>query len=248
MAVHLRVQDDVAVITLDAPPLNVLTLGLLADLDAALDRAGEARSVLLESAIGGVFSAGADLKLAAAGTVAEFAAYLDTLNRVVDRLAFWPAPTVAAIEGRALGGGLELALACDLRVVGATAAVGLPEIRLGLMPGAGGLHRLATWTPRPVVLDLLLTGRELVGEDIVRAGLAQYLEADPHDAATALATRLAAGSPGAMRGIKAAVRQAADTPAMAAVIEREQVLELFGSPHGREGVAAFLGRRAPVFR
>jgi enoyl-CoA hydratase/carnithine racemase len=248
MPVRLSRHDDLAVVQIDEPPLNVLTIDLLTEIEAVLDQAVGSRALLVESAIVGTFSAGADLKLAAQGSVVGFSDYLDVLNRVVDRVAGWPAPTIAVIEGQAFGGGLELAIACDLRVVGPQATVGLPESRLGLMPGAGGVHRLATWCPRPVVLDLLLTGRGLVGQEIVSGGLAQYLSADPSDTAHALARTLAAASPEAMQTIKLTIEQVERAPGTAARAERERLLELFGSPNGREGVQAFIERRAPVFR
>src|SRR5262245_44348018 len=139
------VADGVMVVTLRRPPANALGLPIIEGLGAALDEADrrpDVKVLVVRSAVPGFFAAGADIKHMAAVDAASFTAYGDKLRGVLDRLAAPDRISIAAVEGVALGGGLELAMACTLRVGGAAARFGLPEVRLGLIPGAGGTQRL----------------------------------------------------------------------------------------------------------
>lgn len=244
--------DGVAMITLDRPPVNALGEPIIEGLVAAFDRA-EADGVsvvLVTSAVERFFAAGADLTLFDDIDSAGFLDYLDRLRGQIERAATGPWVSIAVVEGHALGGGLELAMACTLRVVSTAARLGVPEVKLGLLPGAGGTQRLPRLIGRGPALDLLLTGRSLHGEEAYRRGLVDRLT-DAGQAltdATALAQELAAGASGAHRAIIECVDVAARLDlAEGMAFERRQVAALFDTPDGREGVAAFLDKRGPDF-
>jgi enoyl-CoA hydratase/carnithine racemase len=133
----------VMVVTLNRPPANALGLPVLDGLHAALDAAEASLKVMIvASAVDGFFAAGADIRHMSSADAASFAAYGDRMRAVNDRLAAAPWISVAAVDGLALGGGLELAISCTMRVSGPRARYGLPEVKLGLIPGAGGTQRL----------------------------------------------------------------------------------------------------------
>ena len=243
--------DDVGVITLDRPPANALGNAVIDGLHAACDRidAGAGAAVVC-SAVPGFFAAGADLALLRTLDRDRFDDYLQRLRGALERIAASPWVSVAALDGHALGGGLELAAACTLRVGSLRARLGVPEVKLGLLPGAAGTQRLPRLMGRGAALDLLLTGRSVDGEEALRLGLLDRLVADgsPLAEASAWAKTLAAGPRSAHAAIIRCVDAARDLPfASGLAIERDEVLELFDTPDGREGVAAFLDKRRPVF-
>ena len=158
---------------------------------------------------------------------------------------------MAAVDGAALGGGLELALACDLRVASERAHLGVPEIRLGLLPGAGGTQRLPRLLPRGVALQMLLTGAPLGAVDAHRLGLVNELSGDAPALVVAerLARELAAGPPLALRTAKRLVQRGATLPLPDAIeLERAMVAGLFATEDAAEGLAAFRAKRTPEFR
>ena len=136
---------------------------MITGVNAALDAFAEsaARALVVTSAIDGFFAAGADIKLMAAADTDAFSAYGTSLRRLLGRIAGLDRPSIAAIDGRALGGGLELALACSLRIGSSRVFLGLPEPKLGLIPGAGGTQRLPRLVGRGRALEIMLTGREV---------------------------------------------------------------------------------------
>ena len=148
---------------LNRPPANALGPAITEGLHAALDEADAAapKVLIVSSGLPGFFAAGADIKHMTTVDATSFKAYGDGLRSGLDRLAAHPALSIAAIDGLALGGGLELAMACTLRVAGADAKLGLPEVKLGLIPGAGGTQRLPRLVGRGAALDIMLTGRQI---------------------------------------------------------------------------------------
>src|SRR5918992_3548355 len=173
--------DGVLGILLQRPPANALGLPIVDGLHAALDRADQDRHVnvlVVASRIDGFFAAGADIKHMATIDGAGFQAYGDALRGVLDRLAEPERISVAAIDGVALGGGLELAMACTLRVGSARARFGLPEVKLGLIPGAGGTQRLPRLVGRGRALHIILTGRDVGAEEAYAIGLIDRLVDD----------------------------------------------------------------------
>jgi enoyl-CoA hydratase len=246
-----EVDGRVLVATMQSPPANALSLDLVGGLEDTCDAvlAHGARAVVLCSAVEGFFVAGADLKLLGSADRASFGAYLARVRAVFERLTALPAVSIAAIDGHALGGGLELAMACTLRVAGPRARLGVPEIKLGLFPGAAGTQLLPRLVGRGPALDLLLTGRSTDGEEGHRLGLVDRF--DPEGAkpsAQALAHEIAQFPSSAIAAIGRCVRAAQDQPLTEGVrVENEEILALFEGEDAREGVTAFLEKRPARF-
>lgn len=245
--------DGVSTITLARPPANALGEPIIAGLTTAFDRAEADGSsvVVIRSAVEGFFAAGADLTLFDDIDQIGFLHYLDRLRAQIERADTGPWISIAAIDGHALGGGLELAMACTIRVASVEAKLGVPEVKLGLLPGAAGTQRLPRLIGRGAAIDLLLTGRSVDGEEADRLGLVDRL-AEPGstawEAASDLAGSLAVGPREAHQAILRCVETAGRTDlADGMEVERAEVAELFDSADGREGVRAFLAKRRPVF-
>jgi enoyl-CoA hydratase len=240
----------VVLVTLDRPPANALGPPILDGLHAAIDAAGDGVQVMIiASAVDGFFAAGADIKHMSAIDAASFAAYGDRMRHVNARLTAAPYLSVAAVDGLALGGGLELALACTMRVSGPRARYGLPEVRLGLIPGAGGTQRLPRLVGRGHALDVMLTGRQVRPDEALAMGLVDRLTGqDVVEAALALARELAAASLPAQQAVVEAVDAALDRPlAEGLAAEAKMVQDLFERGEAAEGLRAFLDKRPPRF-
>jgi enoyl-CoA hydratase/carnithine racemase len=242
--------DDVFTLALRRPPANALGLPIIAGLQAALDDVPSARVLVVASRVDGFFAAGADIKHMATVDGAEFAAYGDALRTLLNRFAAPNRISIAAIDGLALGGGLELALACTLRVGSERASFGLPEVKLGLIPGAGGTQRLPRLVGRGRALDMMLTGRPLDGAEAHAIGLIERLVApgEAEAAALALARELRELSQPALHAVVRSVDIAADLNLNAGLDrERSEEQRLFDAGEAREGIAAFLEKRPPEF-
>jgi enoyl-CoA hydratase len=249
-----RRDDAVAVLTLNRPDkLNALNEAVRQRLMDLLDElAGDdtVRVAVLHGAGDKAFVAGADVAEFASRTPAEQRAVYQR-RRVYDALADFPKPIVCAVHGYCLGGGSELALACDVRVADRTARFSQAEIRLGLIPGAGGTQRLARLVGPGHAMRLALTGDMIDAAEAHRIGLVEVLvdEGGHLDAALELASRMARWSPVALRLAKASVRQAMEAPLSAGLAyEKELFLAAFASDDGQEGVQAFVEKRDPRFR
>jgi enoyl-CoA hydratase/carnithine racemase len=244
--------DRVVVVRLAHPPVNALAAPVVAGLDAALDAfdASDARVLVIVSDVPGFFVAGADLRAMGGLDQDGFRRYLDALRRPVERIASAGRPSIAVLEGQALGGGLELAMAATLRVAGRDARLGLPETRLGLIPGAGGTQRLPRLVGRGRALDLMLTPRTIDAAEGHAIGLVDRLvdAGRAEDSAVAWATQLAGLPTSALAAVLRCVDDADDVP-LPEGLEREadRVADLFAGEDAREGVAAFLERRRPEF-
>jgi enoyl-CoA hydratase len=239
-------------VSMASPPANALSPALLDGLHAAIDAAEAARDVkvmVVCSALDGFFAAGADIKHLATIDAESFAAYGGRMRAVNDRLAAAPWVSVAAVGGLALGGGLELAMACTMRVSGPRARYGLPEVMLGLIPGAGGTQRLPRLVGRGRALDIMLTARQVPAGEALAIGLVDRLaEDDVNGAALALAGELARASLPAQRAVIRAVDAAFDLPLEAGfTFEAEQEQSLFSSGEAAEGITAFVAKRPPRF-
>ncbi|WP_273735368.1 enoyl-CoA hydratase/isomerase family protein [Mycolicibacterium septicum] len=251
-AVTWSAEESVLHIVLNRPPANALGPVIIEGLNAALDEADKLKPkvLIVSSALNGLFAAGADIKHMTTVDADSFRAYGDTLRSGLQRLVDQPALSIAAIEGLALGGGLELAMACTLRVAGASAKLGLPEVKLGLIPGAGGTQRLPRLVGRGPALDLMLTGRQLDAAEALRIGLVDRLvdTGGALAAARALAVELCAASAPAQRAVLRTVDAAADLPLPEGLsYEVEQIQQLFEDGEAAEGLAAFVGKRTPKF-
>lgn len=246
-------EGGVLTVTLQHPPANALGLPIIDGLHAALDAAdadGTVKVVVLRSGLAGFFAAGADIKHMSSVDAESFTAYGDRLRGVLDRLAAADRISIAAVDGLALGGGLELAMACTLRVGGADAKFGLPEVALGLIPGAGGTQRLPRLVGRGRALDIMLTARQVPAAEAHAIGLIDR----PADAGAAtevaleLARRLCGLSLPAQQAVIRTVDAAFDLPLEEGFrYEIAQEQELFEHGEAKEGLTAFLAKRAPKF-
>lgn len=236
-------------ITLNRPAAkNALNTAILAALAKALaDAAADpsVRAVLIHGADGN-FAAGADIGEIETKTTAEGA--VDPRKAHWAAIRAFPKPLIAAVDGFALGGGLELALMADLIVMGETARLGLPETNLGLIPGAGGTQRLLALAGRARASRLVLTGEIIDAATAFDWGIGSYLAAGPAlPDATALAAKIALRAPLALRAAKAAL-VAGDESARAFALERSRFESLLDTADKAEGIRAFREKRKPDFR
>jgi len=237
----------VAVVTIDRQDalnaLNVETLTELRDRLKEVAEDAEIRAVVLTGAGEKAFVAGADIKYMSSlepGQAKEWGALGHAAANLLEQM---PKPTIAAINGFALGGGCELALACDLRYASERANLGQPEINLGIVPGWGGTQRLARVCGVGVAKDLIYTGRTIDAETAYRVGLVNRVVDPVLDAAIETARELASKSPVALALAKRLVNMSPG----ALDREAEEFGDLFASEDAKEGLAAFVEKRAPNF-
>jgi enoyl-CoA hydratase/carnithine racemase len=249
------VEPGIVRLTFNRPDkLNALSTPMIRAFEAALDIIAADRAVrvvILCGAGGKAFVAGADIAEYQGNRAAAFAAYQFESRRVFDKLEALPQPTIAAIRGYALGGGFELALACDIVICAPSARLGLPEGLLGLSPGGGGTQRLTRSVGKQMASDIMLAARRITGERAFQLGLAVELPAEEAlmDAALARARAMLAVAPRAQAEMKRLIRQGFDAPLpVAQSFEQEVLLRLYASHDGQEGIDAFLAKRQPEFR
>ena len=233
-------------------PIGSHTSSALAAAVREIDADPTVRAAVVHGA-GRAFSAGADIdEINGFGGGSDFARFVKGITDALESIERSPVPFIAAIHGPAMGGGLELALACDLRVVCRTVKLGLPEAKLGVLPGAGGTQRLPRLVPQTVAFEMLVTGRPITGERAYEIGLVNQVCESPEEvlaAATALAEELAGGAPLVPQLTKSLLAETMLLPLYPAIErEREVATELFASADGREGFASFVAKRAAVFR
>lgn len=246
-------RGPVEVLTLNRPDKrNALNTGLRQALIIALEEiAADAsvRCIVLTGAGDKAFVAGADVTEFAGRDVAAQAATM-LGRRVYDVIAALERPVVAAINGVCLGGGLELALACDIRVASSTARFGQPEVNLGLIPGGGATQRLPRVVGMGAALRLILTGDPVDAAEALRIGLVEEITepADCLPRAIAIAERISRNSPVAVAAARRATRAALGLPLSAGLdLERATFLACFAAADRTEGIAAFLEKRPPRF-
>lgn len=249
--VHLQIDGAIAQIVIDNPDrLNAFTPAMLAELEthcAALEHAGDVRAVVVRAVAARAFCAGADITAWAGLSPFDFARHwVREGHRIFDRLARLRQPTVAAIHAPALGGGLELAAACDIRVMAPGATLGLPEAQVGIVPGWSGSQRLARLLPEPVVKEMALFGRRITAERALAMGFAAEVAEDARASAESIAARVLDLSPRAVEITKAMIHAGAgeDAPAL---IEALGSAAISASADRDEGVAAFRAKRKAAF-
>jgi enoyl-CoA hydratase/carnithine racemase len=245
--IETRREDGVCVLTLNRPDkLNALSTELEGELASALDADDVAgsRAVVIGGA-GRAFSAGADVDEMGGQWTDDLLRYYRETGGVYERVASLSQPTVAAIHGYCLGGGFELALACDLRVAARSAVFGLPEIELGILPSSGGTTRLVRAVGAARATELILARRRFDAGDAFRFGLVtEVVDEDPAGRALALAAELAALPPLAVQVTKGAIAAAAESGREAALlIERLAYAALAQTDEHRRATAAFGERR-----
>jgi enoyl-CoA hydratase len=243
----------VAVVTVDRQDaLNALDVPTLTELrdrlrDAAADE--DVRAVILTGAGEKAFVAGADIKYMSGLDVEQAKAWGALGHEAGRLLETMPKPTIAAVNGFALGGGCELALACDLRYASSGAKLGQPEVNLGIIPGWGGTQRLARVCGLGIAKELIFTGRTVDADEALRIGLVNGVHDPVLDKALEVAVLLASKSPVALRLMKALANRALGGDHEANLeAEAEMFGELFSSDDAKEGMTAFVEKREPVFR
>jgi enoyl-CoA hydratase/carnithine racemase len=247
------VENGVAAITLNHPPVNMLTPQLLNELEMTLDglAADEQVKVVTITGAGRVFIAGADINVIASIRSAEEGTELARRGQaVLNKIEASDKPVIAAINGMCLGGGLELALCCHLRIAADAARLGQPEINLGIMPGFGGTQRLPRLIGRAKALELMLTGEPLSATEAKAIGLVSHVvPADDLLRQTqGLARKIASKGQLAVRAVLRAVRKASSLPLPDGLaLEARLFGDICETQDKQEGVAAFLEKRHPKF-
>ena len=248
----LEAADRVATVTLNRPEaLNAISTELATELAEAFEPLTTdpgVRAVVLTGAGERAFCVGADLKQRAGFDDHGWFVQREAFRRGFAAVRRCPLPTVAAVAGFALGGGTELALACDLVVAAEDATFGLPEVRLGLVPAGGGTQLLVRRVGRSVARDLVLTGRRVEADEALRLGLADRVvpRGEALAAAAALAAEIAGNAPTAVRMAKWALEVGADLPLEAALeVEDQAWRRAVLSDDRREGIAAWMEKREP---
>jgi enoyl-CoA hydratase/carnithine racemase len=253
MAVAFAHADGIGTITLDNPPANSYDLIVMREFSRAVDEAigSDTRAVIVRSASEKFFSAGADVKRFLEGDVDANMEMIRVSQASFRRMAEAEQVFIAHINGHALGGGLEIALACDIRLANmGSYKLGTPEVTLGLLPGNGGTQRLTRMLGPSRAIELLLSGRTFSPQEALEWGLVAFLyeprEAD--DQARAYARRFSNGAPLAIAAIKRCVNEGGQLAlSEGLMLEAEQVERLFRSKDAEEGLRAFVEKRTPEF-
>ena len=253
--IKVETRDGIAIVTINRPDkLNALNDAVMADIDRAVAAAGADPAVgvvVLTGAGEKAFVAGADIGELAKQTVVGGKEKSIRGQAILARIEGLGKPVIAAVNGYAFGGGLELALACHLRYFASTAKVGLPEVGLGLIPGYGGTQRLPRIVGRGRALEMILTGEPVDAETALRIGLANRV-VEPEallDEAHRLAAAILSKAPVAVRlALEAVLRGESSGPAEGMRAERHLFGLAASTEDMREGTAAFLGKRKPAFR
>lgn len=252
--VQVKVQGGLMTITLNNPPVNALSTAALEALERACEQAEQdpnVRAVVI-TGTGPAFSAGADLK-EVGGISSPEQAQAKSANgiRVFSRIESLPVPVIAAINGLCLGGGMELAMACHIRLCSDRARLGQPEVNLGLIPGWGGTQRLPRLASKGSALRMLLTGDMISPQHALQIGIVDEVvpEGELLRQATGLAQRIASKSKVAVRQILSVVSEGVEAPlAQALQRENQAFAEVCRSEDAREGVTAFIEKRQPKFQ
>lgn len=246
-------QDNIATITLSSPPANALSSKLLKELGAALDEieSNETIRVVILHGEGRFFSAGADIKeFTSLSSPDESRDLAKSGQQLMERIEKFPKPIIAAIHGAALGGGLELAMACHMRVVTENAKLGLPELQLGIIPGFAGTQRLPRYVGVAKAAEMMLTSDPITGKDAVQLGLANHAvkEEELLDFTHKIAGKIAKKSPISIRAVIELLNNA-KTEEFYNSVEKEAELfsKCFATEDAKEGISAFLEKREPMF-
>jgi enoyl-CoA hydratase/carnithine racemase len=249
--VKLDTRGEVAIVWLDNPPANSLSPAVIDALEGAwqaIEAAGEVRAMILASPNPALFCAGADIKSFTQMDAAGGAGLLDRAHALLRGWERSRIMTIAAVNGLALGGGCEIAMACDVRLAAYSASFGQPEINLGIIPGFGGTQRLPRLVGSAKALEMNTTGESISAEEAYEYGLVNRLAADHElfDAALAWARKFAGQAPLALEQIKRASHKGDLDEGIAA--EKQAFATAFSSEDAREGIGAFLEKRTPRFK
>lgn len=253
---HTYIEGAIAIVEIDNAPANALSSACIADLRLEFKRLSDDESVsaIILTGAGRFFAAGADIKefTDALGNQQKGLEMATAGQRICDEIEALNKPVIAAINGPCLGGGLELALSCHYRITTPTAVLGLPELELGLIPTFGGTQRLSRITDTATALELILTSKQLNGEEAKNLGIVQVVvpQDDLLSTAKTIAQSFIEGK--SMTSVTRAVEciiQGANEPLSDGLErERNRFSELFLTADAKEGIEAFIEKRKPVFK
>lgn len=251
--VDLERDGTLALITLNRPEaLNALSFGIIRDIGAAIDAAADLdiRALIFTGAGQEAFCAGADIKELMGRSLMEERDNAEFGQKIFARLDTFKVPSIAAINGFAFGGGLELAMACTFRVASPTAKMGLPEIKLGLIPGYGGTQRLPRLVGEARAMEMILTGRTVSAEEALAMGLVHRLaDGNVVETARAMAAEFTGYGLPALSFARAAVHRALDMPITEGFRTEADLSTLaYRTADAAEGLAAFIEKRKPRFQ
>ncbi|MCD6292470.1 MAG: enoyl-CoA hydratase/isomerase family protein [Deltaproteobacteria bacterium] len=258
----ISVNNGVGIVSLNRPPANSLNEALVAELDQAFDEIAvnnEAKVLVITSEIPGFFIAGADIKMFTQMTAYDAWEISGELQRVNQKLEDMPKLTIAAVGGYALGGGLELAMACDFRFMAESVTIkdkekiptlGLPETTLGILPGAGGTQRLARLLGTKQALYYIATAKNIKPQEALALGIVQELMpgSELNEKTIAFAEKMATKAVIGIAQAKKAIYQGYQNSAASMQIEQDAFMKAFASEDASEGLKAFVEKRAAVFQ
>jgi enoyl-CoA hydratase len=250
----VSVENLIATITLQRPPANALSQWMLRELSVVLDdlEANDQIRVILIRGEGRFFSAGADIKeFTTVDNMEDFSKLGKVGQDLFERMERFPKPIIAAIHGAALGGGLELAMACHIRIVSENAKLGLPELQLGLVPGFGGSQRLLRYVGCAKAAEMLFTSETISGADAAEIGLANKAcpENDLFEMAMTMAKKIAQKSPIALSAAIQLLNFSKPNTFYEGVKKEAELFgKVFVSNDAKEGIQAFLEKRSPNFK
>ena len=252
--INLTKQDGIGVLTLNSPKvMNALNNELVRELNQALEWIAQYDEIRVLIITGGdkVFAAGGDIRAMLPCGPIEAKNYVLPIHNAFNQIADLPKPTIAAICGFALGGGVEMALTCDFRIAAANAKFGFPEINLGIFPAAGGSQRLPRLIGMTKAKELMFTGDTIDATTALSIGLVNEVvpTEDVMERATELAKKLAAKPPLALRSLKESMHNSYNMDlGVGLIVEIEKLANLFATLDQREGMTAFLKKRKPDFK
>ncbi|MBI5198352.1 MAG: enoyl-CoA hydratase [Nitrospirae bacterium] len=252
--VNVSVEEGVATLVLNNPPVNALSSPLLVEFEKEMeDLAGKASAkVIIIAGAGTMFVAGADIKeIAALKSAAQGKEAAARGQEVFNKIERSPKPVIAAIQGVCLGGGLELAMACHMRVISDRARLGQPEINLGIIPGFGGTQRLARWVGKAKAIELILTGEMITAQEAKAVGLVNRVvpEADLLRQTQGLAKKIAGKGQLAVRAALKAIQEGLQKNLSEGLaLESELFGQLCETEDMKEGLTAFIEKRQPRFQ
>ncbi|TMN21114.1 enoyl-CoA hydratase [Lentibacillus cibarius] len=252
--INYEVEKQIAVLTIQSPPANALSSNLLNGLEETLDKIENDTNIktIVIKGDGKFFSAGADIKeFTSLQNASEYRSLSEKGQQIFDRMEHFPIPIIAAIHGAALGGGLELALACHIRIGSDSAKLGLPETTLGIIPGFAGTQRLPRFVGSAKAYEMILSGEPISGNEAKAFGLLNRVtkEEDVFDTAYELAETIAAKSKLSITSVMELIPYAKTEQFQKGIQqESEAFAKIFGSEDAKEGVQAFIDKRKPNFK
>ncbi|WP_175614924.1 enoyl-CoA hydratase [Piscibacillus halophilus] len=247
-------EGHVAIVTIDSPPANALSSGILKDLSTVLDEVEQDSTIktVILNGEGKFFSAGADIKeFTTLQGESDYAALAKKGQQLFNRIENFHVPVIASIHGAALGGGLELAMSCHVRVVTKSSKLGLPELNLGIIPGFAGTQRLPRYVGLPKAYEMVLTGEPITGEEAVNLGLANHAvdDEDLEVFSMKLANKFSSKSGPSIHAVMKLLPYAQTSQFNEGVdAEAVEFGKVFGNSDAKEGITAFIEKRKPNFK